>query len=252
MYTPSLNSSGFYLYDNTTHTYVPVSRSSSADGTTAFINPASPLTAGDSIILSVYYGQGLSGNSQVNTSYTFTASSTPDNNPPSVVITNPGNNESSLPINTQIQILFNKSVQFASLSLITLTGGPAVTLTPSLTNGDQTAILLPNAPLAPNTAYTLTIQAVASTAGVAMSSPVTVNFTTGPGVQLVGPAMTGIVPANGTTGVPVTVTATVTFSEPSNPLSASMANCPIGLSTVVCEVLIPLPGCATSRSYSFI
>ena len=32
----------------------------------------------------------------------------------------------------------------------------------------------------------------------------------------------------------------------------SMANCQIGLSAVVCEMLIPLPGCATSLSYSFI
>jgi transposase, IS6 family len=32
----------------------------------------------------------------------------------------------------------------------------------------------------------------------------------------------------------------------------SMANCQIGLRAVVCEVLIPLPGCAISLSYSFI
>ena len=35
-------------------------------------------------------------------------------------------------------------------------------------------------------------------------------------------------------------------------LPLSMANCQIGLNAVVCEVLIPLPGCATSSSYSFI
>ena len=34
--------------------------------------------------------------------------------------------------------------------------------------------------------------------------------------------------------------------------SLSVANCQIGLSAVVFEVLIPLPGCATSLSYSFI
>jgi hypothetical protein len=32
----------------------------------------------------------------------------------------------------------------------------------------------------------------------------------------------------------------------------SMANCQIGLCAVVCEVLIPLPGCAISLSCSFI
>jgi hypothetical protein len=32
----------------------------------------------------------------------------------------------------------------------------------------------------------------------------------------------------------------------------TMASCQIGLSAVVCEVLIPLPGCPISLSYSFI
>ena len=34
--------------------------------------------------------------------------------------------------------------------------------------------------------------------------------------------------------------------------SVCMANCQIGLNAVVFEALIPLPGCATSLSYSFI
>jgi hypothetical protein len=35
-------------------------------------------------------------------------------------------------------------------------------------------------------------------------------------------------------------------------LMVSMANCQIGLNTVACEVLLRLPGCATSSSCSFI
>ena len=35
-------------------------------------------------------------------------------------------------------------------------------------------------------------------------------------------------------------------------INLSMANCQIGLSAAVFEVLIPLPECATSLSYSFI
>ena len=34
-------------------------------------------------------------------------------------------------------------------------------------------------------------------------------------------------------------------------LCLSMANCHFGLNTVACEVLLPLPGCATSSSCSF-
>ena len=40
--------------------------------------------------------------------------------------------------------------------------------------------------------------------------------------------------------------------DPNERLNLSMANCQIGLSAVVFEVLIPLPECATSLSYSFI
>jgi hypothetical protein len=140
--------------------------------------------------------------------------------PPAILATNPGVGQTSaVPINAQLQVLFNESVQGSSLSQITLTGGPAVTLTSSLTNGDQTVQLIPNALLAPNTTYTLTIQGVKSTAGVAMVGSVSVTFTTGAGVSLVGPTVTAENPLNGATAVPASVTPTVSFSEPINSLT---------------------------------
>jgi hypothetical protein len=53
-----------------------------------------------------------------------------------------------------------------------------------------------------------------------MAAPVTVTFTTGPGVSLLGPVITASNPLNGATGVPASVAPSVTFSSPINPVSA--------------------------------
>jgi hypothetical protein len=210
----------FYLYDNNTNTYLPTNRSFSADSITATINPTSPLPAGHNIQFGVYNAQDLSGNTQVAYNVVVTASSSPDTVPPVVLATNPGIGQTStVSINTKLQVLFNKPVQNGSLLQITLSGGAPVALTPALTNGDQTVLLIPNAPLAPNTNFTLTIQGVKSTAGFAMTAPVIVFFTTGPGATLLGPTVTGTNPLNGAMAVPVSVTPTVTFSAPINSLT---------------------------------
>ncbi len=164
----------------------------------------------------------LSGNTMSGYSvYYFYSSGTPDTAPPAVLATNPGSGQSAtVPINTQLQVLFDRSVQPSSLSQITLTGGPAITLTRSLTNGDQTALLVPNAALAPNTTYTLTIQGVKSISGNAMASTVTVVFTTGTGAILVNPSIISITPLNGATGSSASVHPAVVFSGPVNPVTA--------------------------------
>jgi hypothetical protein len=179
------------------------------------------LTPGDTINFVVYYGQDLSGNSQVNYDVYVYVSNAAVASAPSVIATSPGIGQTStVPTDAQPQVLFNESVQGSSLSQITLTGGPAVTLTPSLTNGDQTVLLVPNTTLSPNTTYTLTIQGVNSTAGILMATPVTVTFTTGLGVSLVGPVITASNPLNGATGVPASIAPSVTFSSPINPVTA--------------------------------
>ena len=209
----------FYLYDNSVG-YVPVSRSFSADGTIATINPTAPLTPGHSFYLRANNAQDLSGNTLVTYHTNFYVSAFPDTAPPSVLATNPGNGQSGVPINTQLQVLFDRPVQPGSISQVTLTGGPALTLTRSLTNGDQTLMLVPNATLAPNTTYTLTIQSVKSISGVAMASTVVVTFTTGTAAALVNPTVTANTPPDGTTGVAISFAPTVTFSSAVNPVTA--------------------------------
>jgi hypothetical protein len=213
--------SNFYLYDNSLGYITTVTRSFSADGMTAFINSTLPLPAGGSIQLGARNATDLTGNTMTGFSVNFTVSSTSDTNPPTVTATNPGGTVNP-PTNSVIQVLFNKPVQATSLSQVTLTaGGPAIPVTASLSNGDQTLTLTPGAPLSPSTAYTVTVTGVNSIAGIPMSAPFVFNFTTVAGAQLGGTAALSTVPANGATGVSASVLPTVTFSNPIDPVSAT-------------------------------
>jgi hypothetical protein len=80
-------------------------------------------------------------------------------------------------------------------------------------------VLTPSVPLLPGTPYTLSISGVQDNAGHQMTGTVTVNFTTAAGIDLVVPTVTGVDPANGSTGVGLNVKPHVTFSKRINPLS---------------------------------
>jgi hypothetical protein len=211
----------FYLYDATLGTYITaVTRSFSSDRTIASINPTSPLPATHTVYMAAFYATDLTGNTLTGFNLPFVVSSTSDTNPPTVTATNPGGTVNP-PTNSAIQALFNKPVQATSLSQVTLIdGGGPVSVTASLSSGDQTLTITPGAPLLPSTAYTATVTGVNSIAGIPMSAPVVFNFTTAAGAQLGGTAALSTVPASGATGVLASVTPTVTFSKPIDPVSA--------------------------------
>src|SRR5207247_7196954 len=119
---------------------------------------------------------------------------------------NPADGATQVPINPQIQVLFDEPVQPTSLTGVTVNaGGSTLTVSRTLSNGNRTVTLTPNLLLAPNTSHTLTIGGVRDTAGNLISATVTAGFTTGPGADIVGTTIVSASPANGTTGVPVSV-----------------------------------------------
>ena len=197
-----------------------VSKSFSSDGTIAYINPTSPLTAAHTYYFYCNTATDLTGNTMTGFEQTFTVSSTSDTNPPTVTSANPAGTVNA-PVNSTIQVLFNKPVQATSLTQVTLKiGSTSVPVTSSLSSGDEVLTLTPNAPLSPNTTYTATIAGVNSIAGVTMSSSYVFTFTTAAGAQLIGTAYQSTLPASGATGVSANVTPTVTFSNPVDPVSA--------------------------------
>ena len=192
----------------------------SADQTTIYFAPSSPLVVGHQYGLESYGLTDLDGNAQQGFNVEFQTSFVSNSAAPTVVNTSPENNEAAVPVNAPVQILFSEPINPTSVSQITLkTGGTAVAVTPSFADANQLLGLTPIQPLAPGATYTLTITGVADTAGNGMAAPVPITFTTGPTFDLVHPSVTVVDPPDGTTSVGTNVQPHIVFSKRLNPLS---------------------------------
>ena len=220
MDTGSFNASNVYVSGGISNSIVPSTVTWSADQTTIFIVPTSPLNVGGSYSMCSYYMTDLSGNPQTNFCVSFTTAFTTNTNPPTVVNTSPENNETLVPTNSPIEVLFSEPVQPTSVGQITLkTGSTTVAVTPSFVDANQLLVLTPSLPLSASATYTLTITGVKDTAGNQMTTPVVNTFTVGPTFDLVHPAVVLSDPAPSTTGVGTNLAPRITFSKRLNPLS---------------------------------
>jgi methionine-rich copper-binding protein CopC len=210
-----------YVYNNQTGVYSSTTVSWSTDQTTIFLVPTSPLLVGDSYQLGSFYMTDLSGNPEQNFAINFTAAFTANTNPPTVVNTSPENNETAVPVNAPVQILFSEPIQPTSIGqIVVTTGGNPVAVTPTFSDANQLLTLTPTLPLlASNATYTITITGVKDTAGNLMSGTTTNTFTTGPTFNLIHPSITLVDPQNASTGVGTNVNPRIVFSERLNPLS---------------------------------
>ena len=217
----SFTPTGVYVYNNNTGQYAAVTVSWSADQTTVFLVPTSPLRVGNSYQLGSFYLTDLSGNPQTNFAINFTASFNTNTVPPTVINTSPEDTETLVPINAATQILFSEPIQPTSIGSITLnTGNTVVSVTPTFSDGNQLLTLTPTLPLlASNATYTLTITGVKDTAGNTMVGTVTHTFTTGPTFDLLHGSVVLVDPASGITGVGTNVAPRILFSKRMNPLS---------------------------------
>ena len=187
---------------------------------TAIFVPQSPLTPGDTVFASSYQATDLAGNVETGFQSQFTVGSSPDTTPPQVLLVNPINNLTNVPINASVQVLFDRPVAANSLSQVTLkAGGSTVATSPSLSNGGQTLTLNTSDLLTPGTTYTITVNGVADLAGNTMTTAVTDTFTTGTGGLLSAPAVVSVTPVNGATSVATNSAIVVQFSNPMNPIS---------------------------------
>jgi hypothetical protein len=199
---------------------IPATVSWSADQTTIFIVPTTPLAVGTQYYLGSYSLTDLAGNPQQNFCYGFSTSFTANTNPPTVINTSPENTETQVPVNSPVQILFNEPIQPTSIGQITLkTGGNPVAVTPTFTDASQLLTLTPALPLLANANYTLTITGVKDTAGNQMTSTVTNAFTAGPTFDLLNPAVILTDPAPNMTSIGTNVAPRIVFSKRLNPLS---------------------------------
>jgi large repetitive protein len=213
-----------HLRDNVTGLAVPTTITLHADGRTVTMAPTTALAVGRSHTLFIHFFDALrdlSGNFGFSASISFTTSNDSDLSPPAVLLITPAQGLTGVPINTDLEVLFDEPIDATRLEQVELlSGGSPVPVTRSLTNGNRTLVLTPATLLAPGTSYTLSVSGVADTAGNVISGTTQATFTTGPGADFISPAVSTFLPAAGTTGVPVAASAEVTFNEPINPLSA--------------------------------
>ncbi len=100
----------FFLYDYQTSAYVAVNRSFNSNGTIAYLNPTSPLTATHEYLLEAANATDLTGNVMTTFSQTFFGAATANTTAPTVVDSNPAGAVNP-PTNSVIQTLFNEPVQ---------------------------------------------------------------------------------------------------------------------------------------------
>jgi YD repeat-containing protein len=229
----TVNSNSFTIYDNATQLYVTGTYSVSTDGRTISFLPGAPLAA-QTIFTASFFGpaddpvslgiQDLSGNlvgCAVLCNFQFTTGTAANTTGPTVVGVSPPNGLTAVPINAQVLVLFSEPVDALTINQVTLSSGGTVNVTSTLTNGNQTLILVPVVPLNTNTTYTINVTGVKDLSGNALTATSVTTFTTGAGADLTLPTVTTVSPASGATGVATTTVIQLTFSKRIDPLTVT-------------------------------
>lgn len=194
-------------------------------GKMATFTPAAVLPANTQFTATIASGvRDLSGKTlQTPYIWRFSTGSATDATPPAVISTAPADGANGVSRNTDITVTFSEPMAAASIngttfSLATTSGGTPVAGTVTL-NG-AVASFTPTTPLVAGTSYTATISnGVRDLAGNFLPGAFSFSFTTGVSQDVIPPTVLSSTPAGNATGVSVTSTVSVTFSEAMNPAS---------------------------------
>jgi Bacterial Ig-like domain len=203
-----------------------------AQTSTATFAPSAALSYSTSYTIMVSTGaKDLAGNSLVSQmTSTFTTTSAPDVTPPSVISTSPANGTTGVGVSTSVTVTFSEAMNPATIDASTIglnVTGTAVTVAGAVSYNaaTNTATFTPSSSLAFGTSYTLTVSGGADVSGNAIASAFTAIFATVDAPDTTPPSVIAILPANGASGVSVSIVATVTFSESMDPAT-------VGASTI--------------------
>jgi len=150
----------------------------------------------------------------------FTAAAAADTTTLTTSSTSPPNGSGSVGDNADVRLVFNKPINPLTLSAssVTLSGG-GVTVGPdsiSFSNNNQSALLVPHAPLPDGTQMTLTVSGVTDVAGNTLPAQTT-HFTTGTGPDVVPPAIVMASPFQDEQNVPRNTIVQLQISQPIDP-----------------------------------
>lgn len=214
----TFNTNNVRIYDTLLGTNIAATLTWSSDQSTGYLTPTQPLAAGRQYYFSVNGGTDLAGNQVQGTGFYFYAEFGGATSAPTVVAFNPLSGATGVGTNVQIQAQFSAPVDPNSLTHVTLKqGGSTIPATPSLSAGNTVLQLVPQAPLAANTTYVMTIAGVKDPAGNALST-VTSTFTTGATFDLNPPSAINSDPSSNAT-VGTNIVPKFVFNKPLNPLT---------------------------------
>ncbi len=148
--------------------------------------------------------------------WTFTTGSTLDNTPPTVILTDPLDLATNVPLNQIVCATFSEAMNPALINAVNYTLWIGTTPVAGVVNYNplnNTACFTPTLPLLSNTTYTAKVsQNVTDVAGNPMVADYVWTFTTGL-TDNIRPTVISTVPIDQATNVPITQTLTATFSE---------------------------------------
>jgi len=209
----------------------------STDGFTITLTPIQPLIATTEYQLCYSNVTDMEGNIAPSSCVYFYASGTPDLTPPQLQYTVPAN-ETTAPLNTTIEGVFDKPISPTSLGSVRLVAsatGIAVPATVSVVWNNSTVRITPATLLAANTAYIAIFSGVQDLAGNTMPVSATFGFvtsgTTGTGGTqlnttsvLVGGTASYLSTCCAQSNVDVNTTFQMVFSQPIDPASLIFNN----------------------------
>ncbi len=194
----------------------------SPDQSVAYLTPTTPLAAGRQYYLSINSGTDLAGNQMSGDNFYFSAEygASTSGTAPAVVAYNPINGD-TVGTNAIVEVRFSAPVDPTTVSGVTLAGGGStVPTTPVLSAGNTVLQLVPAAPLAGGTTYTVSVQSVTDAARHAVTGTLTNSFTTEATYDINPPSLVSYDPPNNATVGTNTVPKMV-FSKPLNPIFVS-------------------------------
>ncbi len=222
----SLNDQTFGLVNQTTNQSLPGTRSLDASNRHVTFTPATQLAVATQHRIFVTQGiLDVSGNGvQYNQNFYFTTGFTTQTTPPTVVQTDPANGATGVPINVSVNVQFSTPIDPVSVSAATValkTGATVIPATITQYDANRRLQVTPLQPLAPSKLHTLTLGALTDSVGNVLGGPVTVQFTTETGADLVSPFIVATNPVYNQGDVVQNTQVTFLFSEAVDPLTVN-------------------------------
>ncbi len=228
----TISASNVYLVDGTTGLKIPSTVTVDATGRIVTLTPGQLLGVGRNFTAYLGYATTATdacGNALSAYTY-FTTTFTPETSGPSVTQTSPENNDTNVPLNTQVVLQFSVPVDPISLQsgFTVSTGGTAIpgTFTTMFTNDYTRIVFKPGSTLTASTVYTVdyTTQ-LTDLVGNPLVNPNSFSFTTGTATDTVTGTVTSTdPPIYGQTGIGTNVTPMFNLSKIIDPISVSSVN----------------------------